>query len=174
MIRNGYGLAGRVAVPLGRRTVFGAFEIGFDTHELLKKGLRVKLPPKSFELLTALLERAGSVVTREELRTRLWREETQIDFETGLNTAAHRLRATLGDTAENPRYIETLPRIGYRFIGPIVENQAVSGERQHATVASDDLDAVRRIVETVQGFDAAAQQRVLRWAAEKLGLLSSI
>src|SRR5579884_1706263 len=152
MIQNGYGPAGRAAAPLGPRTAFGAFDIGFDTHELLKNGLRLRLPPKSFELLSALLQRAGSVVTREELRTRLWPEDTQIDFETALNTAAYRLRVTLGDSAEHPRYIETLPRIGYRFIAPIVESGAVSNgvHRGTSPAVPDDLDAVRRIVETVQ------------------------
>lgn len=100
------------------RTLFGAFEVSWQTRELLKHGVRIRLPGKSFELLTALLSRPGAVVTRDELQRRLWREDSSADFETGLNTAAHRLRATLGDTVDKPRYIETLAGIGYRFIAP--------------------------------------------------------
>ena len=81
--------------------------------------MRVRLQTKPFQLLNALIERPGRVVTREDLRTRLWPSDTFVDFESGLNTAANRLRIALGDSAENPRYIETLSRIGYRFIAPV-------------------------------------------------------
>ena len=103
------------------RTLFDALEVSWETRELRKHGVRIRLPRKSFDFLTALLSRPGAVVSREELQRRLWREDSSADFETGLNTAAHRLRATLGDTAENPRYIETLARLGFRFIAPVNE-----------------------------------------------------
>ena len=98
---------------------FGPFELRMDTGELRRNGIRVKLQGKAFQILQALLERPGEVVTREELQRRLWPGDTFVDFESGLNTAANRLRLTLGDSAENPRFIETIARTGYRFIGTV-------------------------------------------------------
>ena len=99
---------------------FGPFELRTDTGELRKHGIRVKVQAKPLSVLRALLERPGEVVTREELRDRLWSSDTFVDFESGLNTAANRLRIGLGDSADSPRFIETLPRVGYRFIAPVV------------------------------------------------------
>ena len=87
---------------------FGAFEISLDTGELRKHGVRVRLQRRPFHILQALIERPGQVVSREELRSRLWSSDTFVDFESGLNTAINRLRTALGDSAENPLYIETL------------------------------------------------------------------
>lgn len=98
---------------------FDGFELRLETGELRRNGMRVRLQTKPFQLLNALIERPGRVVTREDLRTRLWPSDTFVDFESGLNTAANRLRIALGDSAENPRYIETLSRIGYRFVAPV-------------------------------------------------------
>lgn len=98
---------------------FDAFELRLETGELRRSGMRVRLQTKPFQILTALLERPGKVVTRDELRMRLWPSDTFVDFESGLNTAANRLRIALGDSAENPRYIETLARVGYRFVAPV-------------------------------------------------------
>ncbi len=92
-----------------------------ETGELWKHGIRVKLQIKPLQVLQALLEKPGEMVTREELCKRLWRTGTFVDFESGLNTATNRLRSALGDSAEAPRYIETLPRLGYRFICPVTE-----------------------------------------------------
>jgi len=104
-----------------RRVVqFGPFELRTDTGELRKHGIRVKIQAKPLAVLRALLERPGEVVTRDELRDHLWPADTFVDFESGLNTAANRLRIGLGDSADAPRFIETLPRIGYRFIAPVV------------------------------------------------------
>jgi len=104
-----------------RRIVqFGAFELRIDTGELRKHGIRVKIQAKPLAVLRALLEKPGEVVTREELRGHLWPVDTFVDFESGLNTAANRLRLGLGDSADTPRFIETLPRVGYRFIAPVM------------------------------------------------------
>ncbi len=92
-----------------------------DSGVLRKYGIRLKLQGRPFQILEALLDRPGEVVTRDELRNRLWPADTFVDFESGLNTAANRLRIALGDSAENPRYIETVARIGYRFIGVLNE-----------------------------------------------------
>ncbi len=103
---------------------FGAFELHTDTGELRKHGVKVRLQGKPLHLLQALLDRPGVVVTREELRDRLWTVDTFVDFESGMNTAMNRLRLALGDSAEHPRYIETLARNGYRFLAPVSEAHA--------------------------------------------------
>ncbi len=100
---------------------FGIFELDPHSAELRKQGVKVKLQGKPLQVLQALLERPGEIVSRDALRTRLWPSNVFVDFEAGLNTAANRLRIVLGDSAENPRYIETLPRVGYRFIAHVEE-----------------------------------------------------
>jgi eukaryotic-like serine/threonine-protein kinase len=100
---------------------FGSFELRTETGELWKHGIRVKLQIKPLQVLEALLARPGEVVTREDLCGKLWPTGTFVDFESGLNTATNRLRVALGDSADAPRYIETLPRLGYRFICPVTE-----------------------------------------------------
>jgi Tol biopolymer transport system component/DNA-binding winged helix-turn-helix (wHTH) protein len=100
---------------LGPVVRFGAFELDMRTGELRKSGLRVGLQDQPLQVLTLLLERRGELVTREELRQRLWPADTFVDFEQGLNAAVKRLRVVLGDSAEVPRFIETLPRRGYRW-----------------------------------------------------------
>ena len=101
---------------------FGCFELDAQSGELRRNGKKIKLQEQPFQVLTILLERPGEVLTREELTKRLWPDETYVDFERGLNKAVTRLRDALGDSAENPRYIETLPRRGYRFIAPIASS----------------------------------------------------
>ena len=103
--------------PTGFR--FGLFEVSFDAREFRKHGMRLNLGGHPFEVLRVLLENHGQVITREQLRARLWPAGTYVDFEHGLNAAVKRLRAVLGDSLEKPHYIETLPRVGYRFIAPI-------------------------------------------------------
>ncbi len=98
---------------------FGTFEVNPRTGELRKNGLQVRLQDQPFQVLLALLLRPGEVVTREELRGKLWPTDTFVDFDHGLNVAVKRLRDALDDTAENPRFIETIPRHGYRFIAPV-------------------------------------------------------
>src|SRR5579871_6066129 len=110
----------------GRVIQFGAFELETGSGEIRKHGTRVRLQGKPLQLLQALLERPGDVVTREELRDRLWAADTFVDFESGLNTAVNRLRLALGDSADHPRYIETLARSGYRFVGPVSELTSTS------------------------------------------------
>lgn len=100
---------------------FGPFEVCLETGELLKNGRRIHLQRKPFEILIALLEQPGRLVTRENLRQRLWSADTFVDFDNGLNTALSKLRDTLGDTAETPRYIETMDRRGYRFVATVEE-----------------------------------------------------
>jgi TolB-like protein/DNA-binding winged helix-turn-helix (wHTH) protein/tetratricopeptide (TPR) repeat protein len=99
---------------------FGVFEANLRTQELRKHGHRLRVPRQSFQVLAALIDRPGELITRDELRAMLWPADTFVDFEHSLNAAVNRLRDALGDSAETPRFIETLPRRGYRFIGSIV------------------------------------------------------
>ncbi len=96
---------------------FGVFQLDLHAGELRKRGLKIRLPHQSLQILACLLERPGEVVTREELRQELWSADTFVDFDMGLSSAVKKLRSALGDSAESPRFIETLPRCGYRFIG---------------------------------------------------------
>jgi DNA-binding winged helix-turn-helix (wHTH) protein/tetratricopeptide (TPR) repeat protein len=98
---------------------FGVFELDLDSGELRKAGRRTRLAEQPFHVLRILLQRAGSLVSREELQRQLWSADTFVDFELGLNSAVRKLRDALGDSAENPRFIETIPRRGYRFIAPV-------------------------------------------------------
>jgi TolB-like protein/DNA-binding winged helix-turn-helix (wHTH) protein/Tfp pilus assembly protein PilF len=109
---------------------FGVYEVDPVAGELRKNGLKVKLQEQPFQILIALLERSGEIVSREDLRRRLWPDDTFVEFDHSLNTAIGRLREALDDSADNPRFIETLPRRGYRFIAP-VERLNGEGARQN-------------------------------------------
>ena len=117
------------AVPSPRLVRFETFEVDVRAGELRKAGVRLKLPGQPFQVLAILLESPGEVVTREELRKRLW-PDTFVDVDHNLNTAINKIREVLGDSAESPRFVETLPRRGYRFIGPLTPLPAA--ERQAA------------------------------------------
>ncbi len=110
-----------MATPAGYKNVFrfGLFEADTASGELLKEGERVRLQDQPFRMLMLLLERPGEVVTREELREKLWPQNTFVEFDSGLKVAVKKIRDALGDDAENPRFVETLPRRGYRFIAPV-------------------------------------------------------
>src|SRR2546425_13308653 len=112
-------------IPRSVRAVrFGPFEVDLRAGELRKQDRRIRLPDQPLHILTVLLEHPGEMVTREELRQRLWPADTFVDFDHGLNNAINRLREALNDSAEAPRFIETLPRRGYRFISQ-VESEAI-------------------------------------------------
>src|SRR5437762_11078342 len=98
---------------------FGPFEAEVQAGELRKQGLKVRLQDQPFQILVMLLDRHGELVTRQEIHQKLWPADTFVDFDHGLNNAVNRLREALGDSAESPRFIETLPKKGYRFIGKV-------------------------------------------------------
>ncbi len=106
----------------GRRIQSGLFEIDLSSGEVYKGGRKVPLQEQPFRVLAMLLDRPGEVVTREDLQTRLWPADTYVGFDEGINTAIRKLRLAFGDSADNPRFIETLPRRGYRFIAPVSES----------------------------------------------------
>jgi TolB-like protein/DNA-binding winged helix-turn-helix (wHTH) protein/Tfp pilus assembly protein PilF len=119
-----------------RRIRTGLFEVDLRSGELHREGVRVPLQEQPFHVLSVLLERPGDVVTREELQTRLWPAETYVGFDEGINTAIRKLRLAFGDSADNPRFIETLPRRGYRFIAPVNEPPALSNSSAEAAAVT--------------------------------------
>jgi DNA-binding winged helix-turn-helix (wHTH) protein len=135
-----------MASPGDRRCLirFSAFEADLAAGELRKHGLRIKLQDQPFQVLSVLLDHPGEIVTRDELRSRLWAADTFVDFDRGLNKAINRLRDALGDSADRPRFIETLPKRGYRFIAPIEGSRPASpviapppeAPKQHPTTAT--------------------------------------
>ena len=98
---------------------FGQYELDLRTAELYKEGKRIKLQEQPCQVLALLIERPGELVSREELRRTLWPDDTSVDFDHGVNIAINKLRDALGDSPEKPRFIETIPRRGYRFIAPV-------------------------------------------------------
>src|SRR5215467_13788149 len=108
-------------IPASKSRVvrFGVFEVDLQEEELRKSGIRIKLQDQPFQILTMLLDRPGQTVTRDELRQKLWPADTFVDFDHSLNSSIKKLREALGDDSENPRFIETLHRRGYRFVAPV-------------------------------------------------------
>jgi TolB-like protein/DNA-binding winged helix-turn-helix (wHTH) protein/Flp pilus assembly protein TadD len=132
--------------PTASAFQFGVFELDLKAGELRKQGVKVKLQEQPFQVLATLLEHAGEVVTKDELQQRIWAADTFVDFDHGLHSAITRLREALGDSSECPRFIETLPRRGYRFASPIKvigkeETTAVAEEKQPSRTG----DRLRRI-----------------------------
>lgn len=138
-------MSSKPPVPPGWR--FGQFEIDLSTGELRKNGLRMHIQDQPLRILGALLERAGELVTREELRERLWPSETFVNFERSLNAAVAKLRQVLADSAEQPRYVETVARRGYRFVAPveaILELQETAGLPLDSVAGEADGSISRR------------------------------
>ena len=122
---------------------FGVFEADLAAGELRKSGSKVRLQEQPFQLLAYLLERAGEVVTREELREKLWPADTFVDFDHSLNTAVNKVREALGDSANSPRFVETLARRGYRFLGPVERIGSTLQVAQHSAEAPVQMPAER-------------------------------
>src|SRR6266568_8728776 len=134
---------------------FGVFEVDLRSRELRKQGVRIKLQEQPFHVLTVLLQRPGEVVTREELRSQNWSADTFVDFDNSLNTAINKLREALGDSADNPRFIETLPRRGYRLIAPVTEADGAT-RGTAAGVSAAARPRSRKIVATMAVVVVAA------------------
>jgi TolB-like protein/DNA-binding winged helix-turn-helix (wHTH) protein/Tfp pilus assembly protein PilF len=145
---------------------FGAFEADLRARELRKQGMHIKLQEQPFQVLAFLLEHPGEIVTRGQLRQKLWPADTFVDVDNSLNAIINRLREALGDSAENPRFVETLPRRGYRFVAPVTEVKGSEGgsapvDTNHATPARPD---------EVQANSALEATRSIRKLAIILGL----
>jgi Tol biopolymer transport system component/DNA-binding winged helix-turn-helix (wHTH) protein len=141
----------RMSENLEDKFRFDPFEADLHTHELWKGGIRIKLLGQPFEILAVLLSKPGQLVTREELRARLWPADTFVDFNHGLNAAMNKLRDALCDSADNPRYIETLPRRGYRFIAPV---KRVQGRADTNIAGSEPAEAVKSPIAAPEGKSA--------------------
>jgi DNA-binding winged helix-turn-helix (wHTH) protein/Tfp pilus assembly protein PilF len=147
-----------------RRIVrFGSFEVDLESGELRKEGRRIAVQDQPFRILEQLLARPGQLVTRDELRQRLWPENTFVDFERGLNAAVKRLRDTLGDSADSPTFVETLSRRGYRFIAPIEDGHSGQALRQGSTPSTGADPAHAALNST----DVAAQDQPGQQAASR-------
>ena len=124
--------------PARKSLRFAVFEVDLAAGELRKNGSRIRLQEQPFQILVYLLDRAGEVVTREELRQNLWPADTFVDFDHSLNTAVNKLREALGDSASSPRYVETLARRGYRFLAPVQLAEAKSQAQSSAPMPSEE------------------------------------
>lgn len=121
---------------------FGVFEVDLTAGELRKSGSKVRLQEQPFQLLAYLLTRSGEVVTRDELREKLWPADTFVDFDHSLNTAVNKVREALGDSASSPRFVETLARRGYRFLGPVNRVGVVRIDEDLASSESTDSSTI--------------------------------
>jgi TolB-like protein/DNA-binding winged helix-turn-helix (wHTH) protein len=121
---------------------FGTFEVDLRGGELRKSGIRVRLQSQPFQVLAVLLDHAGELVTREDLRRRVWPEDTFVDFDHALNTAVKKIRIALNDEADAPRYIETIPRRGYRFIAPVNGPQSSGISAPDSNAALPTIQAI--------------------------------
>ncbi len=147
---------------------FGIFEADLQAGELRRQGYKVKLQEQPFQVLVMLLERPGEVLTREELQKQLWPADTFVDFERGLNRAINKLREALGDDADTPHFVETLPRRGYRFIAPVDTagpHEVEAPARNRLVLVQPDLPQFPNRVENDLLSAAAPKRQVLPWAA---------
>ena len=154
---------------------FGAFEVDLEGRRLLKRGMPITLREQSFQVLAALMERPGEIVTREELRRRLWSSDTFVDFEVALNSAVSRLRDALGDSANSPSFIETIPKRGYRFVVPIPKRPAVAvmpfvnqtGNVKDEYFSDGLTDELTRALSRIQGLRVTAGSVVFRFKGQR-------
>src|SRR5215469_6837159 len=156
------------ASPQPARTLrFGVFELDPRVAELRKHGVRVRLQEQPFQILSLLLEHPGGLVTREALRQKLWSSDTFVDFDRNLNKAINKLRLALGDSAESPRFVETLHRRGYRFIAPVQsdepEESPTSSGRENRNWSPDQPDRRRAPVPLVQSHARMSALGFRRW-----------
>ncbi len=153
---------------------FGVFEVDLRTRELRKKGHKLRLQEQPFQLLTLLLEKPNDVVTRQEIQRKIWGEDTFVDFDHGVNRAINKLRETLGDSADNPRFIETLSRRGYRFIAPVQRDlQPLNNSKKMLIVlpfANMSLDAEQEYFS--DGLTEEMIAHMSRLNPERLGVIA--
>jgi DNA-binding winged helix-turn-helix (wHTH) protein len=154
---------------------FGTFELDVQEGRLTKSGRSVRLQGQPFQILELLLENAGQVVTREEMRRKLWSDETFVEFDDALNTAVRKLRAALGDRADNPRFLETVPRRGYRFIAPVALPSEFELTKTEVEVPSqDDMDLKEEPIATCSSDLRVEAGDKIRWSRVTIFLLAGI
>jgi DNA-binding winged helix-turn-helix (wHTH) protein len=156
-------------VPESPRVRFGPYELDRSAGRLLKEGIPLKLQPQPFRVLLLLTSRPGQVVTREEIQRHLWGDSTFVDFERGINFSINQIRAVLRDHADKPRFVETLPRLGYRFIGVLeplngTPARAVNGTHDSAVHVVLPIELLLPKLQSVCGGDAFACLRFGSWS----------
>ena len=166
---------------VGTTVRFGVFEVDLRSGELRKDGLKIKLQQQPFQILVTLLERPGEVVTRQDLRLKLWPVDTHVDFYSSLKTAINKVREALGDSAENPRFIETLNRRGYRFIAPvsgmtpaIPPERSLTGRITVAVLPFNELSAAPERQDFSDGLTEEMTTELGRLHPKRLGVISRI
>ena len=147
---------------------FGAFELELRAGELRKKGLRIRLQEQPFQVLHILLQHRGEIVTREQLRSAVWPADTFVDFDNGLNTAVNKLREALGDSADSPRFIETLPRRGYRFIAPVTSDGQQPAVTERPAIAPSQNWKAAAFVSLLVIVGLVTTAVILRWHTPRL------
>jgi TolB-like protein/DNA-binding winged helix-turn-helix (wHTH) protein/Flp pilus assembly protein TadD len=150
---------------------FGAFEIDLRSGELRKNGMRLRLSGQPFQILAALVDRPGEVVTREELNSKLWPADTFVDFDHGLNNAVARIREVLDDSSDTPRYVETIPRRGYRFIAPVSNGHPAAAAPASQVAPSREVTSSVAVAPWVQPASGVARS-TRRWVL--LGTLAAL
>ena len=148
---------------------FGVFEVNLKTAELRRQGVRIRLPHQSFQVLEALLLRPGELVTREELKQKLWHSDSFGDFEHGLNAAVNRVREALGDSSENSRFVETLPRRGYRFVAPVYSTESEPEPPQTRQPPSENVSL--QPVQIIQQAKLHPSTWIARWGLTAAAVL---
>src|SRR5215471_20310018 len=141
---------GAAALAQSRYVCFGGFQLDTERELLYKDGAKMRLPGKVFQTLVALVERPGEVVTREALREKLWPEGTFVNYDANVNTTVNKLRLVLGDSSDQPAYIETIPRLGYCFVGSV--------ERRGELLGNSGAAKATGAVRGVRAEDSAARR----------------
>src|SRR5258708_3745188 len=149
---------------------FGIYEVDLQSIELRRQGRKIKLQEQPCRILSILLEQRGEVVTREELRKRLWSDDTFVDFDHSLNTAIMRLREALSDSSDNPRFIETLPRHGYRFIAPVEEVASPEQDKLHDAASAPEQELPTSVAEPEPLSPRATGQLIPRSNRKRIDL----
>jgi TolB-like protein len=165
----------RKNVQVSMNVRFGAFEVDLEGRRLFKRGVPITLREQPFQVLAALIERPGEIVTREELRRRLWPSDTFVDFEVALNSAVSRLRDALGDSANSPSFIETIPKRGYRFVVPIPKRPSVAvmpfvnqtAETKDDYFSDGLTDELIRVLSRIDGLRVTASSVVFRFKGQR-------
>ena len=141
---------------------FGTFTVDLKREELFKDGTRIKLPGKVYHTLVALLERAGEVVSREDLRARLWPEGTHVNYDANVNTTVNKLRLALGDSPDKPIYVETIPRQGYSFVGTVsqVAANAIPRNGHGSAMAPEEYQVAAGVAGSLRRAESA---RISTW-----------
>ena len=150
---------------------FGVFEVDLRAAELRKRGVRIKLQEQPFQILSLLLDHPGELVTREELRQRLWPAHTFVDFDRSLNKAMTKLRSALGDSPESPRYVETIPRHGYRFLPPVYADSSINGHNIPTTQLPEIVDP-KDHSGNAAGLTSTSTRRAITKSGRYLGIVS--